>query len=137
MTRGEGGVKNLKMEVTSFVNGPLSKILKIVVPFWPLFVYVDYYQINQFYRIKIDFLKISVNGTTIFNIFDNTTEFWITKYIIGEIFSSGGATLYKNPSDQTVLGFLCYNRFIDLCCCLGSLSFNNRFTRQLPFDNYW
>ena len=24
------------------------------------------------------------------------------KYIIGEIFSSGGATLYKNPSDQTV-----------------------------------
>ena len=28
----------------------------------------------------------------------------MTKYIIGEIFSSGGATLYKNPSDQTVLG---------------------------------
>ena len=26
----------------------------------------------------------------------------MTKYIIGEIFSSGGATLYKNPSDQTV-----------------------------------
>ena len=25
----------------------------------------------------------------------------MTKYIIGEIFSSGGATLYKNPSDQT------------------------------------
>ena len=24
------------------------------------------------------------------------------KYIIGDIFSSGGATLYKNPSDQTV-----------------------------------
>ena len=24
-------------------------------------------------------------------------------HIIGEIFSSGGATLYKNPSDQTVL----------------------------------
>ena len=38
----------------------------------------------------------------IFNILDNTTEFWMTKYIIGEIFSSGGATLYKNPSDQTV-----------------------------------
>ena len=31
-----------------------------------------------------------------------TTELWMTKYIIGEIFSSGGATLYKNPSDQTV-----------------------------------
>ena len=30
------------------------------------------------------------------------TELWMTKYIIGEIFSSGGATLYKNPSDQTV-----------------------------------
>ena len=26
----------------------------------------------------------------------------MTKYIIGEIFSSSGATLYKNPSDQTV-----------------------------------
>ena len=26
----------------------------------------------------------------------------MTKYIIGEIFSSGGETLYKNPSDQTV-----------------------------------
>ena len=26
----------------------------------------------------------------------------MTKYIIGEIFNSGRATLYKNPSDQTV-----------------------------------
>ena len=42
------------------------------------------------------------NGATIFIILDNTTELWMTKYIIGEIFSSGGATLYKNPSDQTV-----------------------------------
>ena len=40
----------------------------------------------------------------IFNILDNTTELWMTKYIIGEMFSSGGATLYKNPSDQTVKG---------------------------------
>ena len=38
----------------------------------------------------------------IFNILDNTTELWMTKYIIGEIFSSGGTTFYKNPSDQTV-----------------------------------
>ena len=38
----------------------------------------------------------------IFNILDNNTELWMTKYIIGEIFSSGGATLYSNPSDQTV-----------------------------------
>jgi hypothetical protein len=29
----------------------------------------------------------------------------MTKYIIGEIFSSGGATLYKNPSDQTVKSY--------------------------------
>ena len=39
----------------------------------------------------------------IFNILDNTTELWMTKYIIGEIFCSGRATLYKNPSDQTVM----------------------------------
>ena len=26
----------------------------------------------------------------------------MTKYTIGEIFGSSGATLYKNPSDQTV-----------------------------------
>ena len=38
----------------------------------------------------------------IFNILDKTTELWRTKYIIGEIFSSSGATLYKNLSDQTV-----------------------------------
>ena len=42
----------------------------------------------------------------IFNILDYTTELWMTKYIIGENFSSGGATLYKNPSDQTVNGEL-------------------------------
>ncbi len=39
----------------------------------------------------------------IINILDNTTELYMTKYIISEIFSFGGATLYKNPSDQTVL----------------------------------
>ena len=38
----------------------------------------------------------------IFNILDNTTELWMTKYIIGEIFSFGGATLYKKPSEQIV-----------------------------------
>ena len=36
------------------------------------------------------------------NILDNTTELHMIKYTFGEIFSSGGATLYKNPSDQTV-----------------------------------
>ena len=55
--------------------------------------------------IIIDIDKQGQNGTTIFNILDNTTELWMTKYIIGEIFSSGGATLYKNPSDQTVRSF--------------------------------
>ena len=52
--------------------------------------------------IIIDLDKQGQNGTTIFNILDNTTELWMTKYIIGEIFSSGRATWYKNPSDQTV-----------------------------------
>ena len=41
----------------------------------------------------------------IFNILDNTTELWMTKYIIGEIFSSSGTTLYKNHSDQTALDY--------------------------------
>ena len=36
------------------------------------------------------------NGTTILNILDNTI-----KYIIVEIFCSGGATMYNVPSDQT------------------------------------
>ena len=67
-----------------------------------LFVYVEYYQNNHFYRVKINFLKFYFTGTIIFNILDNTTEFYMTNYIIGEIFSSGGATLYKKPSDQTV-----------------------------------
>ena len=30
----------------------------------------------------------------------------MTKYIIGEIFCPGRATLYKNPYDQTVIGVL-------------------------------
>ena len=53
--------------------------------------------------IIIDIDKQGQNGTTIFNILDNTTELWMTKYIIGEISSFGGATLYKNPYDQTVM----------------------------------
>ena len=51
---------------------------------------------------KIKFSKFCSNGTTTFNILDNITELRMTKYIIGEIFSSGRTTLYKNPSDQTV-----------------------------------
>ena len=52
---------------------------------------------------KSVFSKFCYNGTTIFNILDSTSELNMTKYIIGEMFSSGGATLYKNPSDQTVI----------------------------------
>ena len=36
------------------------------------------------------------------NILDNTTELCMIKYTFGKIFSSGGATLCENPSDQTV-----------------------------------
>ena len=39
----------------------------------------------------------------IFYILDNTTELWMTKYIIGEIFSSGRATLYKNPLIKCII----------------------------------
>ena len=57
--------------------------------------------------IIIDIDKQGQNGTKMFNILDNTTELWMTKYIIGEIFSSGVAILYKNPSDQTVISPIC------------------------------
>ena len=80
----------------------LSKILKIVVPFWLLFSMLIIIKIINFIESKIEFSKFHSYGTTIFNILDNTTELWMTKYIIGVIFSSGGATLYKNPSDQTL-----------------------------------
>ena len=59
-------------------------------------------KIFNFIESKIEFSKFSSYGTTIFNILDNTTELLMTKYIIGEFFSSGRATLNKNPSDQTV-----------------------------------
>ena len=40
------------------------------------------------------------------NILDNTTELYMKKYTFGEIFSSRGETLCKNPSDQTVHSIL-------------------------------
>ena len=55
----------------------------------------------MFYIVKIKFSKFCFNGTMIFGILAWTIELYMTKYIIGEIFSSGGAALYKNPSDQT------------------------------------
>ena len=48
------------------------------------------------------------------NILDNTTELYMIKYTFGEIFSSGRATLYKNPSDQTVK---CYTMALDRSYC--------------------
>ena len=48
----------------------------------------------------------------IFNILNSTTELWMTKYIIGEIFSYGGATLYKNHTDQTVFDVIMLNNYI-------------------------
>ena len=71
-------------------------------------------QIINFIESKIKFSKFCYYGTTIFNILDNTTELWITKYIIDEIFSPGGATLYKNPSDQSVLNTVFQNIYIDV-----------------------
>ena len=45
------------------------------------------------------------------NILDNTTELYMIKYTFGEIFNSSGATLCKNPSDQTV--WLLFRRAIE------------------------
>ena len=57
---------------------------------------------NQFQIVKIELLKFCFIGTMIFGTLAWTIELYMTNtYIIGEIFSSGRATLYKNPSDQT------------------------------------
>ena len=80
----------------------LSKILKIVVPFWPPVCLCRLLSNNQFYKVKISFSKICFYGTMIGNILDNTTELYMIKCTIGEIFSSGRAILCNNPSDQTV-----------------------------------
>ena len=56
--------------------------------------------------VLFEFLKFFFIGTMIFGTLAWTIELYMTKYIIGEIFSSGGATLYKNPSDQTVAAVL-------------------------------
>ena len=62
-----------------------------------LFFYIDYYQNNQFHLIKIRFSKFCFYGMMIGNILDNTTELYMIKYTFGEIFNSGGATLYIEP----------------------------------------
>ena len=80
----------------------LSKILKSLCHFDPYLPMLIIIKIINFIESKIEFSKFCSYGTTIFNILENATELWMTKYIIGEFFSSSGATLYKNPSDQTV-----------------------------------
>ena len=44
-----------------------------------LFVYVDYYQNNQFYIVKIEFLKFCFIGTMIFGTLAWTIELYMTK----------------------------------------------------------
>ena len=41
--------------------------------------------------------KIFSYGTTIFNILDNTTELYMTKYIIGEILALVGQLCIRTP----------------------------------------
>merc|ERR1712016_453886 len=72
----------------------LSKILKFF-----LLYKIDYSDNNRHRQTGVKMAQ----RFSIFWITPVTTELWMTKYIIGEIFSSGGATLYKNLSDQTVL----------------------------------
>ena len=53
--------------------------------------------------MKCFFFKFYYNGMMIPGFFDLTIELCMAKYTLGEILSSRGATLYKNPSDQTVI----------------------------------
>ena len=97
------GAKNFTNYV--FCHPQFSSVIQNIENRWAIltpFVFVDYYQNNQFYKVKIEFSKFCFTGTMIFGTLAWTIELYMTKYIIGEIFSSGRATLYKNPSDQTV-----------------------------------
>ena len=51
----------------------------------------------------------------IFNILDNNTELYMKKYIIGEIFSSGVVTLYKNHSWSNHSWLQCETTFMCFC----------------------
>ena len=69
---------------------------------------------------------------------DNTTELWMTKYIIGEISSSGRATLYKNPSDQTVICMLCYvGVVVRSSRSVGNMYEMHKEETHLHFDDYY
>ena len=61
----------------------LSKILKIIVPFWLLFTYFDYYQNNQFYGVKIDFLNNFIFNFALMA--QRFSIFWITPLVDDKI----------------------------------------------------
>ena len=78
-------------------NTPYLRAIKVKFKKNDILYYkIDYFSNNWHRQYK------GKNGTQIQGIFDLTIELYMEKYILGEILSSGGATLYKNPSDQTV-----------------------------------
>ena len=80
--------------LSSTIQWCYPKYWKSLCHFDPCLSMLIFIKIINFIESKIELSKFCFYGTTIFNILDNTTELWMTKYIIGEIFSSGGANLY-------------------------------------------
>ena len=78
------------------------------------------YKIDYFYNIR--HRQTGVKMAQEFSIFLITPLKcgWQNTYLIGEIFSSVGATLYKNPSDQTVIYIysICKLYNVSNCCCI-------------------
>ena len=72
------------------------------------------------------------------NILDNTTELSMIKYAFGEIFSSGGATLCKNPSDCTFfLGFLAHFEYVVLLLVTKKVSYQKVFKSTMKCEALW
>ena len=92
------GAKNFTNYIlSSTIQWCYPKYWKSLCHFNPYLPYVDYYQNNQFYRVKISSSKFCSNGTMIFNILDNTTELYMTKYIIGEILAQAEQLFIRTP----------------------------------------
>ena len=53
--------------------------------------------------IRSPLIKLCIHEKNVFIILENPIELWMSKNKFGEIFSSSGTTLYKIPSDQTVV----------------------------------
>ena len=85
--------------MSSTIQWCYPKYWKLLCHFDSCFSMSIIIKIINFIESKIKFSKFCSYGATIFNILDNTTELYMTKYIIGEIFSSGSVTLYKKPSE--------------------------------------